>query len=165
LSQDGRELIVGLRSHGWILGVALVIAQRPNTITAVTLIQSQLRCIPAEDLLHLARTDTGFSWYLNKLLSYEIYDLLSHSVRLGSLSARQKLKELLLQLISVLELKKSQREIRLQIPLKREEIAQMIAVSPEHVSRMLKQMEQEGVIHKKKGWIIIPDVETLSAFD
>jgi len=76
---------------------------------------------------------------------------------LGTLTARQRLEQLLLQMIS----SKSQKEMRLKWPLKLEEIAQLIAVQPEHLSRVLKEMEEEGMIQREKGGIVVSDPQRL----
>jgi CRP-like cAMP-binding protein len=51
--------------------------------------------------------------------------------------------------------------IRLQSPLKHLEIAQLIAVTSEHLSRLLNQLEQDGLRRRRKGWVIIQDPRKL----
>jgi DNA-binding transcriptional regulator YhcF (GntR family) len=48
--------------------------------------------------------------------------------------------------------------IKIRLPLKRREIAQMIGITPEHLSRVPKQIKQEGIIREEAGHLIIPDV-------
>ena len=62
-----------------------------------------------------------------------------------------------------LELRGSRDEIKLQVPLKSKEMAQIIAVTPQHFSRILNEMEQEGVIRREKGWIIVCGFQKLHA--
>jgi CRP-like cAMP-binding protein len=47
--------------------------------------------------------------------------------------------------------------MKLQIPLKLKELAQLIAITPEHLSRLLRELEQQGVISRNKGWLIMTD--------
>ncbi len=55
-----------------------------------------------------------------------------------------------------------QREpIRLQLPLKQRELAQAIVVPDSCLSRLLKELEQDGVIERNRGWIIVRDPEKL----
>jgi CRP-like cAMP-binding protein len=68
---------------------------------------------------------------------------------------------LLSQLISNLGLKAGEIKIQLQLPLKHWELAELIAVTPEHLSRLLKKMQLEGIVQRDKGWIRIPDVRRL----
>lgn len=56
---------------------------------------------------------------------------------------------------------KQQKPIRLQLPLKRWELAQAIAVAPQYLIKLLRQLEQDGIIRRRKEWFIIADPEKL----
>lgn len=161
LNHEGRESIVGLRSRGCILGAVAVIVRRPSLVSAVTVTQCHLRRVPAAALLSLTRNNPKFSWHLHQQHAQEIYDQVAQLVRLGSFSARQRLEQLLLQLISILELGEFEKRTRLRLPLKYYEIAQLIVITPQHLSRLLKQMQQEGIIRREKGAVIICDPQRL----
>ena len=49
----------------------------------------------------------------------------------------------------------SEKQFKLRIPLKHKELAQMITITPEHLSRLLGKLEDEGFIGREKNWIII----------
>jgi hypothetical protein len=49
------------------------------------------------------------------------------------------------------------KSMRLQIPLKLRELAQLIAIAPEYLSRLLRELEQQGTLRRDKGWLIITD--------
>jgi len=53
--------------------------------------------------------------------------------------------------------------MRIHNPLKHWEIAQLISVTPQHLSRLLKRLEEEGIIRRNKGWLIISDYQRLQA--
>ena len=158
LAADGKELIVGLRSSGWILGAASVVIQKPYPVTAVTLTCCAVHYVPSMEFLRFVRLNPEFSGDLVRLLSCEVNDQTNQLVRLGTLKARQRLEQLLLQMVPST---KGQKEMRLKLPLKLEEIAQLIAIKPEHLSRVLKQIEDEGIIRRHKGWIIVSNPERL----
>ena len=61
----------------------------------------------------------------------------------------------------MLESNKSQKEIRLQLPLKKQEIAELIAVTPEYLSLVVKRMQQQGIIRWNKSWLVIYDFQSL----
>ncbi len=52
-------------------------------------------------------------------------------------------------------------EIKYQLPLKRKELSQMIAVTPEHLSRLLKALEHDGLIQRNENWLEIKDYRRL----
>jgi CRP-like cAMP-binding protein len=155
LGQDGQELIVGLRSAGWILGAASVIIRKSHPVTAVTLTNCRIRRIPAHTFLTLLNSDAELSWHLHQEHCQEIYNQFSQLVGLGCMSARHRLEHLLWQLTSALEPDESQKEIRLELPLKYWEIAELIAITPQYLSRVLKQLQEEGIINREKGGIVV----------
>jgi CRP-like cAMP-binding protein len=81
--------------------------------------------------------------------------------QLNCLSARHRLEQLLWDFASALTLDNTKQEVRIEIPLKHLEMAQLIGVSPEHLCRMLKQLEEVNIINRKKGWVILNDTEKL----
>ncbi len=154
LEQEGRELITNLGSPGWLLGASSVIIQKSYPVTATTLTKCSLRRISAEAFRNLLTTDSQFSWYLHQRQSYEIFDQMVRVGQLCCLSARHRLERLVLHLTSAMQLNLSNNEMRLQMPLKHWEVAELIAVTPEHLSRVLRQMETEGILRREKGWLI-----------
>lgn len=161
VEENGKELVVGLRTPNWIVGASAVILNKKYGFTAETLTGCQLRRIPAQSFLQLLRTDSEFAWHFQQVQSYELYDQLSQLVGIGCLSARHRLEQLLSQLLSTLGAKAGEKKIRLQLPLKHWELAELIAVTPEHLSRLLKELQLEGVVQRDKGWINISDVRLL----
>ncbi len=158
---NGKELVVGLRTPNWIVGAAAVILNAKHGFSAETLTGCQIRCIPAPFFLNLLHNDTEFAWHFQQVQSHELFDQLSQLVGIGCRSARHRLEQLLSQLISSLGLKAGEIKIQLQLPLKHRELAELIAVTPEHLSRLLKKMQLEGIVQRDKGWIHIPDVRRL----
>jgi CRP-like cAMP-binding protein len=47
--------------------------------------------------------------------------------------------------------------LRVALPLKYTELARAIVTTRQHLSRVLKQLEDENLIHREKGWLVIPD--------
>jgi CRP-like cAMP-binding protein len=161
LGQNGQEMIVGLRSPGWILGAASVILGKSCPMTVTTLTNCHLHRVPSEVFLHHLKTDAQLSWYAQITQSLEVYEETAHIAQLGCVSAQNRLEQLLWQLCSVMECNKSQKEIRLQLPLKKQEIAKLIAVTPEYLSLVVKRMQQKGIIRWQKDWLIIYDLQRL----
>jgi CRP-like cAMP-binding protein len=161
LTEDGQEIIVGLRSSGWILGANSAILGNPYSLAAVTLTRCRLRCIYAEQFVRLARSDLEFSWYLHVLHNQELDDHLAHLVGLRCHSARRRFERLLSLLVSSIEPDLSRDEARLKLPMKQWEIAQLIGVTPEHLCRLQRQMEEEGLLQRANGWLIISDLDRL----
>lgn len=160
-SDDGKESIVGLRSKGSLLGAASAIVHEPHTISAITVTRCYLKRIPTDMFLRLAKTDEQFCWRLHQAHSHEVCQQMNQQVALRSLSARQRFEKLLLQFLSSISQNERQTSVKIRLPLKHWEIAQLIGVTPEHLSRVLRQIMLEGAIQKKDGCMIISDIHKL----
>ena len=81
------------------------------------------------------------------------------------LSARQRFERFLLQFLSSIQLHEQQTSIKIRLPLKRWEIAQLIGIRPEHLSRILQQIKREGLLHEEDGYMIVSDVRKIRVHD
>jgi CRP-like cAMP-binding protein len=160
-NENASYVMIGLRSSGWMLGTASVILDRQYVFSATTLTYSHLRHLTAESFLHLLNTDSKFAKYIHHAQSQEVHDLVKQMVGLGSLSARVKLERMLRELASALAPKENEKRVRLKLPLKHRHLAELVGVTPEHLSRVLKEMQNEGLILRERGWIHIVDVSLL----
>lgn len=158
---EGHEVIIDLRLPGWLLGAPTVITKQQHPVTAITLSECVLQRIPAEVFHMLLRTNTHFSMHVHQMHSYEVMDHIIHMAQISCLPAEHRLGALLWQLVQALELNNNSKEILLRLPLKQWEIAQLIAVTPEYLCRLLKRMQREGAVRQEKGFIIIQDVRKL----
>jgi len=161
LSEGGQELIVGLRSPGSVLGAASAIVQKPHSVTGVTLTVCHLYSIALDLFLHLTKADAQFCWYLHQVHSREVYHQASQMVALKYLMARQRFEQLVWQLVSANGLDRREPPVSVDLPLKYWEIAQMVGITREHLSRVLKQMQREGILHREDGRLVISDFQRL----
>jgi CRP-like cAMP-binding protein len=76
-------------------------------------------------------------------------------------SARSRLRNFFSRLTEVRKVdgKKS----RVRLPLKQKEVAELIAVTPEHLSRLLHELSRDGLLQLRRGSIVIPDPQALAA--
>lgn len=156
----GKEIIVCLLGSGWLLGVCSAILQKPYETSATTLTNCTLHRIVAHDLLELMKSDVNFSWKIHKMQSHRLSMQFDRLVALGARSARRRLVELLSQLIREFCPQQKQ-DWTLRIPLKQWELAQLLAITPEHLSRLLRTLENDGILHRYKSMIIVPKPELL----
>jgi len=162
VNDSGKEVIIGLRSSGWLLGAPEVILNEPHPTTAVTLTRCYLYRIAPETFRLLSKHNSSLSAYLHQVYSREVLEQMMRIAERECCTARQRLEHLLRRLIPELDQRDPEKEIWLQVPLKHSEIARLISVTPEHFSRLLKQMEQDGIIGRKGGWLVVSSLEKLS---
>jgi hypothetical protein len=49
--------------------------------------------------------------------------------------------------------------VRVALPLRYTELARAIVTTRQHLARVLKQLEDDDLIRRQKGWLVIPDLE------
>ncbi|MEW6131016.1 MAG: Crp/Fnr family transcriptional regulator [Acidobacteriota bacterium] len=160
-NEEGAEMIVGLRSTGSVLGVAAAIQNQPVPLAAVTLQPSQIRSLPAHTLVKLLQTDLEFAFQIQQSESTEYYSLVSRFAQQKFGEAKQQLENLLWQIISIMGLDASQNDLKLQLPLKYYELARLIDIEPSYVCKLIKDLEREGIVKRKNGWLILTNPQKL----
>lgn len=158
---DGKRVILGLRREGWLLGVAALLMRRPYFATAETVHRSKVCFIPAERLKQMMDTNAQFSQWISTILSRDVYSGMLGISEKCCFSGRQRLKKFLWELVKTHDRIDRKGPIKIQLMLKNWEVAQLLSVSPQHLSRLLKKLENEGIIMRNKGWLILPKPKRL----
>jgi CRP/FNR family transcriptional regulator, cyclic AMP receptor protein len=161
VSPDGREVITALRPAGWLLGDDSAISNVPHGASAVTAMQCTLGSIGTSRFLDLLRTNTAISLYLHELQSREIMDHVRQEQALRTVSLRGRFARFLCRFLPTREKIQSTLPVWLEIPLKQQEVAQFLSVTPEHFSRVAKQMEREGLIQRHTQGVTVFRTEEL----
>jgi CRP/FNR family transcriptional regulator len=158
---DGARVIVGLRRAGWLLGAGALLPGRPYASTAETVTQSKLCFIPTEELKQEMETNALFSKWVAMIYGREVYSSMINISEKCSLSGRQRLEKFLWELVKAQNGFDPQSPVKIQMILKNWEVAQLLALTPQHLCRLIKQMEDEGIIMRKKGWLILSEPKKL----
>src|SRR5215472_7982780 len=96
--ENGREIIVGLRSPGALLGLAAAIAARPHPFAAVTVTRCRLVRLAAREFIDLLSRDRGLSACVREVLSAEVLEQAERISQIVALPARYRLEQLLWEL-------------------------------------------------------------------
>jgi CRP-like cAMP-binding protein len=159
---DGKEVIVGLRRKGWLLGMANALSpQLPYFSTAETLTRSRLCFVSREAFDQALNTDAQFGRWVATIASQGVYDSLRIISERSGLSGRRRLEAFLVDLIQAQNRKDLGRTGKIAIPLKNWELAQLLGLTPEHLSRLIGQMEREGVLLWGKAGLFLSKPERL----
>lgn len=127
----GPEMIVGIRSSGWMLGADAALLGAPHGLTATTLSACEVSIIPAVDFLNAARTPGPLANYVNVMLCHGTDAFLSSLIELRTASADERLDKFVSDLQTITTSGGSARP-----RLKQVEIARALAITPEHLSRL-----------------------------
>jgi CRP/FNR family transcriptional regulator len=155
LDQNGREVIVGLRRPGWMVGSSALILNEPNYSTAVTVTSAKLIRFDAEEFEKLVKTEPRFSEYLQQQHARELNNYMQNLVEMASLSAVERLSKFLSDVEGSFGLGLEPLSGETTIPLKHWEIAELLGVTPEHLSRLLKVLESKGLLHRKGSTLLL----------
>jgi CRP-like cAMP-binding protein len=163
IAEDGHEAVVGLRRVGWILGASAAIIARPNAVAAITLTACDVQRLDARTFLEMLVTDPQLSMWLHRIHSREVFDELTSLTQVSMLPAKRRLQQVLGDLIEGLRTAGSNHRDRIALPLSYRELAGLVAVTPEHLSRLFNQLQADGIVRRDKGWLIVPDLNRLLA--
>jgi len=152
---DGTRAIVGLRQAGSVLGTAALFLNMPYATTAVTITPSKVCFVPAEKFNQVMDTNAEFSRWISTILSREVRSSLITISEKSCLSGRHRLENFLWNVAKAQSGFDPQSPIKIQLLLKNWEVAQLLALTPQHLCRLVKKMEDEGIVMRKKGWLIL----------
>lgn len=139
-----------------MLGLAEVALERSFAATATALERCRYRYLDSAGFRHLVRGDALMSWQLLLMLGQEVHEL-TQLAALARLPAQRRLKHLLCELVHTSDGEARDGWIRLEPLLKQWELAQRIAVTRETLNRLLRQLESEGFVSRRKGWLRISE--------
>ena len=158
VDESGGERILELQLPPRFIGASLGIVDLPSPVSAVTVTRCRVQRISRAEFVERLATDRQFSWDVHHVQSQEVYGQFRRLAALSTASSRIRLERFLRDLIE----STARPSARICLPLKRWELAQLLAVTPEHLSRLFKQLCHEGVISFEKGWLIVPAADRLA---
>jgi CRP/FNR family transcriptional regulator len=153
IDRAGRETIVGVRRTGSLIGAEAAIMRKPHLVSAVTVTKCWLQRFPTRQFCDLIRQNPSLSWHLHQINASDLSEATAALVEVKSYTATIRLRRLVLELVPELNGTSSENS-EIHLPFKHWEIAQMLGVTPEHLSRLLRRLEKEGFVGRK-GAILV----------
>ena len=155
ITPNGDQVIVGLRHRNWLIGAPSIFLDKEYSYTAITVLPTFLRSITKKNFLELVEKNVQFSLHVHRLLSENIYSQMRRIEETSFMHAQERLEFLLSEMIHDQESIVSKTPDKFALPLTNQELAQLLAVSPEHLCRVLKGMEKKGLIRRDRGTVIV----------
>jgi CRP-like cAMP-binding protein len=150
-TEQGRRLAVGLSGPGTILGAGEIVANSASLFTVETGAESELELLRREYAFPLLQEEPELAAELTRKHARHSCRLLRSIMKAGKHQARQTLWNTLLELVSAVEVSRGDRS--LQIPIR--DLSAQIGCSRQWTSRLLRELEEEGKIRQKEGWVIV----------
>ena len=157
---DGAEMIVGLRSSGRLLGAAAAVSKQNALFNAITVSPCTAYRLPINIFYDLIESVPDFSHYVTETISELQREVIVRLSQIGLLDARSHLAHILIE-FSRGATTQTDGELRLQLPLSDIDLSKMLAIAPEHLSRLFRQLITDGIIRRKGGWTYITDINLL----
>jgi CRP-like cAMP-binding protein len=165
VGSGGSERIVTLVFPGTWIGTAAVVGHVATPVAIVTCARTLVARVPAGIFRALLRADASLAESIHELHARALCQQLDWMSQVESMTSRQRFCRVIRQFAAALGLQPSKAEIRIRLPLLHWELAQLLAITPEHLSRLLRSMERDGVIRRRKGWILISSAAMLPEDD
>jgi len=168
IDSSGKEVIVGLRSSDALLGATEGVLHTEYLTSATTLTPCTIARIPIESFAARLESNLELSRYVHELIALEVHNHMQTLISVASHSAEYRLVTLLYETISEGRLRAGGSVVESEfprehskatrlwtVPLKQWELAQLLAITPEHTNRVLGKLERAGLIKRDKRSIII----------
>ncbi|HVO63811.1 MAG TPA: Crp/Fnr family transcriptional regulator [Terriglobales bacterium] len=159
----GKTLILKIVEPGEVLGLSATVSGTPYELTAQTICPCQVTFVKRKDLLQFLKENSDACFKVAEQLS-DKYNNACHEIRsLGlSHSAVEKLAKLLLEW-SYRKGESKKVEPSLRLGLTQDEIAQMIGVSRETVTRLFAALRKRHIAQWQGSRLLIRDKRALQA--
>lgn len=146
---------IGLRLSGSLIGATAALTSTKHSVGAETVSSTHAHHFDVQEFRELIDRDLRFSSFVSRVLCREVTEGVQQLTGLLSFTAKSRLQFLLL------ELARGQQKgpecagpTKVALPIRLRDVADLIGITPEHLSRLLTQLEHEGLFRRSKGWFI-----------
>jgi CRP-like cAMP-binding protein len=162
LSPGGSEVLLALRGANTVLGYETVMLNAKLPFCAMSLTRCDVAFVHTnqfkQDLIRLP--DLAPS--MQTILSEQALTFMRRVYELTAEPAESRLISTILSLAGQLSVPASRTYTRIDI--KNRELANLVSITPEHLSRLLCQLKKNGLVDRQQGWLIVPDLLRLAEY-
>jgi CRP-like cAMP-binding protein len=155
---DGKEQIIRFAKRGEIIAYRSVLSNEVACTSAKVIEDCQVCFIPSEMLISFVRSNPTFAHEMLKLACHELGEANSFITDIAQKTVRERLAEILLLLVNDFGL---DAQNYLQIPLTREELANIVGTATESVIRLLSEFKSDRLVELNGRRIMILDSKGL----
>ena len=160
--EDGARQILEVYLPGDVIGLReYAFHQR---LTGVQMIEDGTICrFPHARLTDIFQQSTTLTSILFAMASRQQVLLTERLVNLSRRSARQKLAHFIMEMYERLAKTTGRQEDHsIRLPLSQEMLADVLGLSPVHVSRTFSALDEEGLLHRNRHRLLLPDPAALA---
>ncbi len=157
--ENGKERITRILFPGDLFGLE-ALSEATYPLTAVVLQDSEICSVPRDQFFAFLRTNPDISLNMIRFLLGEVAEIRTQMTTMSFKDARMRVATFLLSLVSPDE-RISANSCSLILPLTSQEIAEILELSPETVSRTWNVLRRKGLIEKRGRRLVVPDLNAL----
>lgn len=143
---DGKEQIVYLAKSGDVLGTKDLMTSREYTTSACTIEDSVICSIPKNVLVELVEKNPALYGKITEHLCKVLGHIEGRVLNFSSRTVRERIAINILDLHENFGIRKND-EILIDVPLSREDMANMVGTATETVIRILSEFRKEGMVN------------------
>jgi CRP-like cAMP-binding protein len=162
LTLDGKETILAFIEEGEIFGEMALFEGQPRGEFAETIVDSQVLVLPRAELLWLLGQRPDVWLAITKLIGLRRHRIQRRLCHVLFLSGRERLLHVLIELVEHYGQRQG-RTSQVCLPLSHQDLAGLIGLTREMVTRLLGQLQAEGLVRLERRRIIIRDCQQLAS--
>ncbi|MFQ6607813.1 MAG: Crp/Fnr family transcriptional regulator [Fidelibacterota bacterium] len=158
---DGKRKIMRIAGPGELIGHWSLFADESYSCTAEALEEVMVCFIDRRGFYPLISDSKEVTWQIIRNLAQELVHADKHTTEIAHLSVRERLAGMLL-LLKERYSENFGAAIKINLPLTREDLADLIGSSTETTVRILSEFREEEIIRTEQRYIVILSSERLS---
>jgi CRP-like cAMP-binding protein len=141
-----RPCLIGLRGPDSLVGAEMAMAGTRATCSVITLTMCRISQVAVDDFREMVRTNPTYSWQLHRRLAAELIAESARVAELAGCAGRERLLRFFDRTRNgAFGLAPDPLALTPhRLPLKQWEIAQYLGIAPQHLSALLRTLEDEG---------------------
>lgn len=151
---DGREVVIGVRGAGDVIGELAVIDGGRRSATVQALDELDVLVVPAARFVALCRREAAISWALLQVLADRMRDVGRQWLDIGGGTATRRVAAQLMQLAVQHGVRRGT-DIEVAVPGTQAELAMTAAISRESWARVTRELRRQGVISTARGKVTV----------
>lgn len=159
--ENGKDRITGIVYSGQMFGLE-ALTDKSYPLTAVTLRDSEICAAPREEFANFLHSNPDIALGMVRFLVGELGRTRTQLIDMSFKDARMKVATFLLSLVSV-DAAAGNGAASLTLPLSRQEISEVLELSPETVSRTLTSFRREQLMSARGRHVVIQNRTGLQA--
>lgn len=153
-SRDGREQVVAFLRYGDVFGEPSLLLNEPLGVTAEALEPAVVCLIPQADFTALLAANPSLALAFARVLARRVESAVGVIGHLGVHDARERLVGYLAALARGAG-RRTPEGLEVVLPAGRAEIGKLLGLSPETVSRRIRDLQEEGLVRAKGRRVLL----------